>query len=322
MCKSQQKSYSTFTDELADYIQVQKARGLKPKTGQVPSADSQKEDEQDKPEEVKDFSKGHSTHQHKPEPNFPPMYNPPDHTQPGCYYTVKGRRPPYRGRPLLSQTWGYNRPPPALTTSETTQFTTRPVKRKRRRNRSSSSSYSTSSSSSCSLSNSYSSRTSDSDNSEYRRRDRSRKSRRERDRRARDVDSDTEGRKRKQCRRVKDKDSEDRGREKYGESEEERSSKKSNSHGKRKRRDKKSPEEDFEGQEGKRLTDHLQPEDTMETRNETEVHVQAEMNVEQQENQQNELAKPKYKREKKKAKEKIDPRTEEEKLWDDSILGC
>ncbi|GLD69947.1 zinc finger matrin-type protein 1 isoform X1, partial [Lates japonicus] len=32
LCKSQQKVYSTFADELADYIQVQKARGLTPKT--------------------------------------------------------------------------------------------------------------------------------------------------------------------------------------------------------------------------------------------------------------------------------------------------
>ncbi|XP_061642048.1 zinc finger matrin-type protein 1-like isoform X3 [Phyllopteryx taeniolatus] len=39
LCKSRQKSYSTFTDELAHYIEVQKARGLAPKIGLTLSKD-------------------------------------------------------------------------------------------------------------------------------------------------------------------------------------------------------------------------------------------------------------------------------------------
>lgn len=68
--------------------------------------------------------------------------------------------------------------------------------------------------------------------------------------------------------------------------------------------------------------DNLTPEDMMDNRKETEVHIQAEMNVEQGGCGQDEPAKPKYRKEKKKMKEKVDTRTEEEKLWDDSILGC
>lgn len=70
------------------------------------------------------------------------------------------------------------------------------------------------------------------------------------------------------------------------------------------------------------MTDSLQQEDMIENRKETEVHIQTEINVEQREGGWDEPAKPKYRREKKKAKEKADTRTEEEKLWDDSILGC
>ncbi|KAJ8395578.1 hypothetical protein AAFF_G00030590 [Aldrovandia affinis] len=50
ICKSQKKVYDSFQDELADYIQVQKARGLEPKTRQ---AAEQKEEGQ-KEEEDKD----------------------------------------------------------------------------------------------------------------------------------------------------------------------------------------------------------------------------------------------------------------------------
>lgn len=93
-------------------------------------------------------------------------------------------------------------------------------------------------------------------------------------------------------------------------------------HGKRRRREKKNREEDYGAECGEKAIDTLMPEDTMDSRKETEVHIQAEMNVEQGDGGQDEPAKPKHRKEKKKTKEKVDTRTEEEKLWDDSILGC
>lgn len=47
MSKSQKKVYSSFQDELADYIQVQKARGLEPRTTQLANA-PEKEELQDR----------------------------------------------------------------------------------------------------------------------------------------------------------------------------------------------------------------------------------------------------------------------------------
>lgn len=73
---------------------------------------------------------------------------------------------------------------------------------------------------------------------------------------------------------------------------------------------------------GDKVMDKLKPEGTMKNRKETELHIQAEINVKQREGGEDEPSKPKYRKEKKKAKEKMDTRTEEEKLWDDSILGC
>lgn len=68
--------------------------------------------------------------------------------------------------------------------------------------------------------------------------------------------------------------------------------------------------------------DSLKPEDMMDSDKQAETHVRTEMCVEQGNGGQDEPAKPKYRKEKKKMKEKADTRTEEEKLWDDSILGC
>ncbi|XP_044023271.1 zinc finger matrin-type protein 1 [Siniperca chuatsi] len=323
LCKSQQKVYSTFADELSDYIQVQKARGITPKTSQVlPLGDTQKEDEEEEEEEV--LNKGDITELNKPMPTFLPTSNPPHHSRLGCYNPVEGWRPPYQGPPRPSHGWGYNCPPPVLPSSGSPLFAGQPIKRRRRRKQSSSSSYMTSSSHSSSHSSSYSSSTSDSDDSAYRRREkrRIRRSRRERDRRARDEDSNKEEKRRKRRRRERDNESGDRRRGESGESEEEKRRKKRRNHGKRRRQEKQSREEDFGAEGGERVMDNLMPENLMDNRKETEVHIQAEMNVEQGDVGQDEPAKPKYRKEKKKTKEKVDTRTEEEKLWDDSILGC
>ncbi|XP_049430608.1 zinc finger matrin-type protein 1 [Epinephelus fuscoguttatus] len=319
LCKSQPKDYSTFADELADYIQVQKARGITPKASQVLLPDdTQKEDEEGEEEEVV-LNQGDITELNKPMPSLPPTSNPPHHSRPGGYYPVEGWRPPYQGPTWPPHGWNYNCPPPVLPPSGSALFTSWPTKRRRPRKQSSSSSYTSSSYSS--YSSSYSS--SDSD-SEYRRREkrRIRRPRREKDRRGRDEDSDKEEKRRKRRRRGRGNDSEERRREGSRESEEGRRRKRPKNHGKRRRREKKSREKDFEVEGGERVMDNLMPGDVTDNRKEPEVHFQADMNVEQGEGGQDEPAKPKYKKEKKKTKEKVDTRTEEEKLWDDSILGC
>ncbi|XP_059184563.1 zinc finger matrin-type protein 1 [Centropristis striata] len=307
LCKSQQKDYNTFADELADYIQVQKARGITPKVGE-----GQKNDEEDE-EEVEALNKGDIMELNKP--NIPPTANPPHHSRPG-YYPVERRQPPYQGPPWPAYGWDHTCPPVHKGPGPP-PFTGRPTMRRRRRKQSSSSSYTTSSS----YSSSYSSSTSDSDGSEHRRREkrRTRRSRRERDKRARDEDSGKEEKRRKRRRRERGKDSEERRRGESEESEEDRRRKKRKNLGKRRRREKKPREEDLEG--GESLMDNVMPDGLMDNRKETEVHIQAEVNVEQGD-RQDKADRPKYRKEKKKTKEKADTRTEEEKLWDDSILGC
>lgn len=73
---------------------------------------------------------------------------------------------------------------------------------------------------------------------------------------------------------------------------------------------------------GERVMDSLKPEEMMDSNKQAEVHIQTEMYVEQGNCEPDEPAKTKYRKERKKMKEKVDTRTEEEKLWDDSILGC
>lgn len=68
--------------------------------------------------------------------------------------------------------------------------------------------------------------------------------------------------------------------------------------------------------------DSLLPKD-MNDDKQTEEHIRTEMHVEQDNDGGNESARSKSRKEKKKMKVvKADTRTEEEKLWDDSILGC
>ncbi|XP_070702752.1 zinc finger matrin-type protein 1 [Pempheris klunzingeri] len=316
LCKSQQKVYGTFKDELSDYIEVQKARGITPKTSQGLTPGEDEEDD-DEGEEEEVFNKWETKELNKPMPILPPTCNPPHHSRLGCYNSVEGWRPPYQGPPWPPHGWDFNRPPPVLPGSGSPLRTSRPVKRRRQRQQSSSSSYVTSSSYS-SYSSSYSSSTGDSDDSEHRRRE---KRRIRRSRRARDEGSDKEEKRKKRLRRGRDNESEERRRGESGESEE-RKRKKRKNHGKQRRREKKPRGEDFEAEEGGRVMDSLMPEDMVDNRKETESHIEAEMNVEQGEGRQDEPAKPKYRKEKKKTKEKVDTRTEEEKLWDDSILGC
>lgn len=316
LCKSQQKVYTTFSDELADYIQVQQARGIK--TNQVlPHRDTQENvgDE----EGQKGLNKGDMKEWNKPVLNFPPTSKPLHLPRPGCYKPAETWRPSYQAPPWPSHGWMYNCPPPVLPSSGS-PLVTGHQKRGRHRQQSSSSSYTTSSSSSSY--SSFSSTTSDSDDSECRRREkkRNRRSRKDRGRRGRDEESEEEWIKgRKRQRRERDNDSEERRREQSVESGEEGRRKKN--HGKRRRKEKK-VQENFETERGERMPVKLKPEDTMENRKETELHVDAGLNVEQRVGGEEEPAKPKHRKEKKKMKDIVDTRTEEEKLWDDSILGC
>ncbi|XP_030274340.1 zinc finger matrin-type protein 1 isoform X1 [Sparus aurata] len=318
LCKTQQKAYNTFADELSDYIQIQKARGIAPKSGQVlPPGEAQKEDKEDD-EEEEVINKADIIELNKPVSNFPPASNPHHHSHLGCYNPVERWRPPYQAPPWPPHGFDYSCPPPVLPGSVSPVFTNQPIKRRRGRKQSSSSSYTATSSNSSSYS-SYSSSTSDNDDTEYRRREkrrRIRRSRRERDKRTRDEDIDKEEKRRKRWRGERDKESDERRRRESGESEEERRRKKQKNHGKKRRRDKKSKEQDLEAVGGETVMDKVMPEDTMDNRKETEV------NLEQRGGGQDGPAKPKYRKEKKKTKERADTRTEEEKLWDDSILGC
>uniref|UniRef100_A0A3Q0QYP8 C2H2-type domain-containing protein n=1 Tax=Amphilophus citrinellus TaxID=61819 RepID=A0A3Q0QYP8_AMPCI len=312
LCKSQQKLYATFADELADYIQVQKARGITPKTNQVlPQDATQKEDE-----EV--LNREDVTELNKPMPSLPPASISPHQSHPGHYYPAQMGCSSFQGPPLPSHGSNYSYPPPVLRNSGTPPSW---PKKRRRHRQSSSSSYTTSLSCSDSYS-SYSSSESDSDHSEHRHREKRKIKTSQRDRVSRGKE---EERRRKRQKRERDNDSEERRLEQSVESEEEeeRRRKKLKIHGKWRRKEKKSRKENFEVERGDRVMDKLKPEDMMKNRKEheeqPELHIQAEINVKQREGGEDESSKPKYRKEKKKAKEKIDTRTEEEKLWDDSI---
>lgn len=316
MCKSQQKVYNTFTDELSDYIQIQKARGITPKPPVLPPGDTHNEDDVDEEDEVlsKDI-----IDVNKPLPNFPLTYDLPHHSRLN-YNPVERCPPSYQAPPWPSHSLDYNHPPPVLPVSASPFFNSQPIIGRKRRRPSSSSSYVTSSSYS-----SYSCSTSESDDSEYRSRVKRgiRRPRREKEKRLKNEDSAKEEKRNKSWKRERQKDSEERRRGETRWSEEERRRKKRKSYGKWKRQEKKRVD-DFEMIGGERMMVILKPEVVMCSRKETEVQTEPKMNVVQEDGGQDEHIKPKYRKEKKKPKEKggkLDTRTEEEKLWDDSILG-
>ncbi|XP_061788386.2 zinc finger matrin-type protein 1 isoform X1 [Nerophis lumbriciformis] len=264
--KSQQKSYSTFADELSHYIEIQKARGLAPKIGQIlPRAEPQMEGDQH--HKVEDLHNEHMRPQNQPTSS--------------CYSPYPGQ-PRYPGRP-----WDRSSPPSFPPSKASLEFAAAPLRRYRK---CSGSSYTSSSS----YSSSSSSAASDNHQSEHRQRERRRARRSERDRGRRSREANANKSRRKQRKRARDDASEERRREDCGESGEERRRKR------RKRGQGKRPLEE----------DHVDP---VESRNKTEDH------VEQLTDRLEEEVKGKSRKEKKKTK---DNRTEEEKLWDDSILGC
>ncbi|CAN9512447.1 unnamed protein product [Ophioblennius macclurei] len=303
LCNSQQKVYNTFADELADYIEVQKARGIA-----VPVGGVQKEDEDVEDERQQGFDEDTRVL------NTPMGAQPPHQPHLGCYFPAETWQPSYQGPPwpMATRGWGFEYPPSLLSPASSPYFRTRPARRKKLPSDSSSSSYTTSSSSYSSDSSS----SSESDAGDKRRREKRRviRAKRERGRGKRHQGSDKEERIRKHRKRERDEESE--------ESDEERRRKKPKHHGKHRRKENKFQEENLEVEPPQRLADKLDPEDAAEDGRGTQVHSQTETDVGQREAGQDEPAKAKYRRDKKKTKEKTDTRTEEEKLWDDSILGC
>ncbi|XP_055364848.1 zinc finger matrin-type protein 1 isoform X2 [Betta splendens] len=311
LCKSQHKAYSTFADELADYIQVQKARGITPKANQA----SLQGDEADE-EEEQTFDTGDVTKLHKPLANLPSKSQSHYQSWPGSYYSVKVWGSRYQGPSWPSQHSATNFPPSALLESGSPQFPGRTIQRKRQRKQSSSSSY-TNSSSYSSYSSSYTSSTSDTEDSEDRHRGRRKLKRSRKDgcRRKRDEVQ----RRNKQHR--KEGETQETRREECGELDHETKRKRLKHHSKQ-AEEMESREEDCEVERSENAMENLEPKELNDGK-QTEEHIQTEMHVELEDDGQNESAKSKSRKEKKKMKGvKADTRTEEERLWDDSILGC
>ncbi|CAB1315431.1 unnamed protein product [Coregonus sp. 'balchen'] len=338
LCKSQKKVYDSFADELADYIHVQKARGIAPKTsfgateeeeeGEGEGANLGKVDSQNKttlgiPPSSRSPLPLTSLH---PASTFypPPLWCPPYQAPPTHFG--------FRGSAYEQTAWGHTFPQPFLPGSAPAGFIGWPKARGRGKECSSSSSSYTRSSSSYSSS----SDSSDSSDSDYRHRERKkRKMRKERGRRAREEDSE-ERKRRRRGKNIRDDDTEGRrGREHDEEAEEERRrrrrrrrrkrlhySSRSHREGHRAKKRREEEEEEEEEEEGRKQ----EKEESTEERvggegEEKEVHIQAEIQEEMEEREQAKETKAKHRKDKKKTKEKVDTRTEEEKLWDESIIG-
>ncbi|KAJ3602093.1 hypothetical protein NHX12_029852 [Muraenolepis orangiensis] len=334
LCKSQQKNSQpapqrisrSFTDELADYIQVQKARGVSTPAALQGSP-------QKKQGEGKDSADPRNNHREYlvnrppvtaptttplPPPN-PPLSGP-------SYPRADSRcppRPPYGPGPPthtlyhhhhyrgggggrgMPRGWGYPLPHPAFYPGPGAPYhlnPQRPGPRKREHSEQSSSS-SFSSSSSSTSSSSYSS---DSEAEEKRRRHRS-----GRESGVRERDSDQEAARAQRRKRARHDHSQERrrGGEEGGDSHTERSRRKGHRDPTRRRRQEKRPEEGKEAEE-------VAVKDLKQTQvGLAEAHPEA---------HQAHSAKPRPRKEKEKKKPREtehDKRTEEEKLWDESIMG-
>uniref|UniRef100_A0A3B3VJE9 Lysine-rich coiled-coil protein 1 n=1 Tax=Poecilia latipinna TaxID=48699 RepID=A0A3B3VJE9_9TELE len=286
--KSQPKVYSTFADELADYIQVQKVRGITPKTSELlPEENTQNDDDYEEEEEVQHKDQCDLTAAPVFLPNFPQISHLPPQPYPGPRFAFT----PAPSWPPIGRPYSF---PPAHPSS--TQFTGWPTDTGRQSRLSTSSTCTTSSSSSR-----HSSDGSESDECENRNPEKRRAKRHREDEESGAAESRT-----KRQRMERSYDSEDRRREQFGESGEERSGKKLKAHRRQTRKQKACQQEDFEADQEGSTSDRSRS--------------QAKTSAEPSESGHSKSAKPR--KEKKKAKEVVDTRTEEEKLWDDSILGC
>ncbi|XP_037535161.1 zinc finger matrin-type protein 1 [Nematolebias whitei] len=292
LCKSQPKVYSTFADELADYIEEQKARGVTHKTIPVLLL----EEKQTSDEKYNGLNQEEiimRNWEETAQSTLNPTQNPqlPPQPWPGTGH------PSYLGPPGPFQSSNYTCLPLPLPCSGSTQFSSPPPAKEH---------YYTS----CS------SLTSESDDDQHRHREkrRTRMVKRDRAHKFGYEEMDTEGRRRKHQRREKYYDSEGKRREPFLELEEEQR-KRLKGQSKGRCKDTESEQEDF-----RTGRDRSQAEHRMTNGGETPLNTQPEINVAHWESGYKPI-KSKCKKEKKKSKEKADTRTEEEKLWDDSILG-
>lgn len=286
VCKK--KVYDSFQDELADYIQVQRSRGLEPKTGQGSETQGQMkaQSEVDESGETLDQPQILPLQSRPPAPGFRTQsWRPPFHPHPSPAA--------FRGRFPGQNQWvqGYSSYPPPLIPG----LTGRALRRgKSPELYSSSSSFSDSSSS-------YSS--SSSEDSRDRRKRRKRRHKGIKKRREEEDDSEEDAQKRRRQKRRKEDGSAKRPRRQKGSSDEDHGNRlKEKKH--RENVTKRRRREEDEG-EWNRLSQGAL------TKGE-EGEAQSEGAKEE---------KTKHKREKKKTKDREDNRTEEEKLWDETILG-
>ncbi|KAI4901500.1 hypothetical protein NFI96_012301 [Prochilodus magdalenae] len=304
LCKSQKKVYDSFQDELADYIQVQKARGLEPKT--APEGANQGKQLEEEPSSA-------PSHLPPPPPPLPTSFRPPHWRPP--FQPRTGPRFGFRGRFPLQHQWGQGYPPhpPPLIPG----LTGKPLRRKRSQD-----SFSSSSSSSDSSSYTSSSSSSDTSSDSNRDRRRRRRKRKERMKRRKEQDDDSEkDEKRRSKRRQRRESDEEQGHGKKGE--------------KKKRHEGRDSSEEDEHRTKKRVSKRRKEEHHRKRRREEdegewskegaggvpceEVHTTVVEHTEERTELNEERAK--RKKEKKKVKDEEDKRTEEEKLWDETILG-
>ncbi|XP_036444069.1 zinc finger matrin-type protein 1 isoform X2 [Colossoma macropomum] len=351
LCKSQKKVYDSFQDELADYIQVQKARGLEPKRGQGPGQRSAEEGVKEG-EQLEEEPPPAPSHLPRPPlpPPLPPTFRPPHWRPP---FQPRAGHFGFRGRFPVQHQWGQGYPPhpPPLIPG----LAGRPLRRRRSQDSFSSSSSDSSSYTSSSSSSSSSSSDTSSDSSRERRR--RRRTRKERMKRRREQDDDSEKEERRRTKRRRRRESEEEGHattarrqrrmsfeEEQGPDEDkERRKWKEKSHregdsseedeyrskrrvGKKSKRRKeghhrKRQKEEDEGEQSKGSVEEGMDKGEGGVPSEG---VQATVEEHTEEGTEAKEERPKRKKEKKKAKERMDggdSRTEEEKLWDETILG-
>ncbi|KAM9450705.1 zinc finger matrin-type protein 1 isoform 2-T2 [Clarias gariepinus] len=283
---SKKKVYDSFQDELADYIQAQRARGLEPKTGQGSEMRGQRkaEHEEDEIAERCDQPQILSLQPRLPAPAFrPPPWRPPVHPHPNSA--------PFRGRFPAPNQWdqGYSPYPPPLIPGLTGR-----ALRRGRSPESFSSSFSDSSSS-------YSSSSSEDSKDKRKRRKRRRVGIKRRGEESDDSEEDAQ-KKRKERRRRDDGSTKKPKRRRESSDEE---------HGKRRKEKKQKGKDGKKRRKGEDNGEWNRVPQVAMTKGEGEGEVQSEGIKEE---------KSKHKKEKK-VKGREDNRTEEEKLWDETILG-